>query len=120
MVVVSIWRSNTDTTLRGVSFKVGPEEAKKAAENLLEGWGRKYALNIEGRYYPPKEVILELLRLKFKENGETLTRMDFTTMDAVRILRRLGFKIVSREKKTPLEKRNYPVFRACYLSEETA
>ena len=85
------------TKLRGVEFKVSPEEVKKAAKNLSKGWGRKYAVEIEGNYFPPKDVVLELLTFKFEENGEDFTRMDFTTMDAVRILRRLGFKIVSKK-----------------------
>ncbi|MER3445313.1 MAG: hypothetical protein C4291_00090 [Candidatus Dadabacteria bacterium] len=93
------------TRLRGVEFKVNPEEVKKATKDISEGWGRKYAVDIEGRYYPPKEVIFNLLRMKFKNSNETFTRMDFTTMDAVRILRRLGFKTVGEEKKRPPKKK---------------
>lgn len=88
------------TKLRDVEFEINPKEIKKAVENLPEGWGRKYAVDIEGHYYPPKEVILKLLKMKFKDsNGIYFTKMDFTTMDAVRILRRLGFNTVSKEER---------------------
>jgi hypothetical protein len=89
------------TKLRDVDFEVSPEDIKKAVENLSEGWARKYAVDIEGHYYPPKEVILSLLKMKFKNNdGIYFTKMDFTTMDAVRILRRLGFKTVGKEERS--------------------
>lgn len=92
------------TKLRDVEFEVSPEEVKRAVENLLEGWGRKYAVDIKGRYYPPKDVILNLLKIKFKDSNEIyFNRMDFTTMDAVRILRRLGFKTVTIGEKGALK-----------------
>ncbi len=93
------------TKLRGVEFKVSPGEVREAVKNLTKGWGRKYAVEIEGNYYPPKDVVLELLSSKFEENGEVFTRMDFTTMDAVRILRRLGFKTVSKKEIKPSSKK---------------
>lgn len=89
------------TKLREAEFEVHPEEIKKAVESLSEGWARKYAVDIDGRYYPPKEVIFNLLKMKFKNTDRVhFTKMDFTTMDAVRILRRLGFKTVGKEERS--------------------
>jgi hypothetical protein len=45
---------------------------------------RQYYVEINKRRYPPKQVISMVL---------DLGRVEFTTMDAVNILRRLGFEI---------------------------
>jgi len=91
--------------LREAEFEVDPEEIKKAVENLSEGWARKYAVDVDGRYYKPKEVIFNLLKMKLKNSDVYFTKMDFTTTDAVRILRRLGFKTVCKEERSLSKKK---------------
>lgn len=107
LVAVSFGGLVMKTKLRKAEFEVHPVEIKKAVESLSEGWAHKYAADVDGRYYQPKEVILNLLKMKFKNSeGVYFTKMDFTTMDAVRILRRLGFKTVGKEERSlPKRKR---------------
>lgn len=81
--------------LRGKKFQINPDDVEKARQSLSQGCGRKYAVVIKGEKYAPKEVIKKLLEKK----AISLTKMDFTTMDAVRILRRLGYNIVEKEEE---------------------
>lgn len=94
------------TTLRGVEFDVTKEEIIRAAAFSRKGRGRTYVVKIEGQYYPPKDVVYKLLETKFEEFEDIhFSRMDFTTMDAARILRRLGFSIVEADRVEWTEKR---------------
>ena len=74
--------------LRSFKFQVDPEEIEKIATRLPPSKGRKYATFVGSRAFSPKELLVQLVTAK----NIPLTRMDFTTMDAVRILRRLGFE----------------------------
>ncbi len=74
--------------LRSFKFMVGPEEIEKIATKLPPSKGRKYATFVGNRTFSPKELVVHLVTAK----NIPLTKMDFTTMDAVRILRRLGFE----------------------------
>jgi hypothetical protein len=47
----------------------------------------KYYVEVNGEKYPPKQVLAKSLGLG---------RVEFTTMDASNILRRLGFKLYKR------------------------
>ena len=77
-----------DVQLRGYKFKVRPAEVIKLARNLPPSKGRKYATVVDGRAFSPKEIVAHLIEAK----NIPLTKLDFTTMDAARILRRLGFE----------------------------
>jgi len=77
--------------LRSFQFKVRPEEVERIAIKLPPSKGRKYAALVRGKTFSPKEIVAHLIAAK----NIPLTRMDFTTMDAVRILRRLGFETVN-------------------------
>ena len=83
--------------LRSFKFEVGPEEIERIATRLPPSKGRKYATFVGGRTFSPKELVVHLIIAK----NIPLTRMDFTTMDAVRILRRLGFEThtIGKERK---------------------
>jgi len=85
-----------DVQLRSFKFEVGPEEVERIASNLPPSKGRKYTTFVGDKTFSPKEIVVHLVEAK----NIPLTRMDFTTMDAVRILRRLGFETVPiREDK---------------------
>lgn len=64
------------------------EKSKEEVERIMSGvqpeviW--KYYVEINGVKYPPKQILSIVLKLG---------RVEFTTMDAANILRRLGFKI---------------------------
>jgi 5-methylcytosine-specific restriction protein B len=45
---------------------------------------RQYYVEINGKKFPPKQVISQVLKLG---------KVEFTTMDAANILRRVGFKL---------------------------
>ena len=81
--------------------KKGFEVEKKEVEELLRDASIEddpqatYYVVIEGREIPAKKALGKVLEAK----GTGLTLLDFTTQDAVRIFRRLGFEIVRRGKK---------------------
>ena len=88
--------------LRGRKFVATPADIKNIAKHLPTSRGRKYVTIVDDKVYAPKELVDRLLM----EKKLPLTRVDFTTMDAVRILRRLGFDTVplkeSRKEKRTL------------------
>lgn len=81
--------------LRGYSFKVSPEDIEKIAKSTPSSRGRKYITIVGGKIFAPKDLITRLI----EEKNIPLTRMDFTTMDAVRILAKLGFKTEEINKR---------------------
>lgn len=82
--------------LRDRSFELTKEEAIKVLKGeSYEQNGSRYFIEIEGKYIPVKEALYEILKRK----GIKLTKLDFTTQDAVRIFRKLGFEIVVKGKK---------------------
>lgn len=70
--------------LKGKAYELNKKEIEKRMEKISPEVIRKYYIVINGKKYPPKQVISEVLQLG---------RVEFTTMDAVNILRRLGFEI---------------------------
>ena len=82
--------------LRDRSFELTKEEAIKVlkGESYAQN-GSRYFIEIEGKHIPVKEALYEILKRK----GIKLTKLDFTTQDAVRIFRKLGFEIVVKGKK---------------------
>ncbi len=83
----------------------GFEVEKKEVEELLKNFSIEddpqatYYVVIGGRELPAKKALGKVLEAK----GTGLTLLDFTTQDAVRIFRRLGFEIVKRGKESILE-----------------
>lgn len=81
--------------LRSIAFDTSLEEVKKIAKITDEGYGRNYAVDVEGKYYAPKDILYNLMKFKFEEDHEIFfTRQDFTTQDAIRILKKLGLKVL--------------------------
>ena len=82
--------------LRNLQLNLKPSDVERAAKQAPQGWGRKYAVVVRGRYYPPKDLMLALVNSKY---GTKLLKIDFTTEDAARTLRRLGFPVIVRPPK---------------------
>jgi len=71
-------------TLRGNDYNLERPDVEKAMKDVLPDPIRQYFIVVNGEKYPPKQVLAESLRLG---------RVEFTTMDASSILKRLGFKL---------------------------
>jgi len=88
--------------LRGYFFEVTSKDIEKLAKSIPPSRGRRYITVIEGRTFSPKDLVAHLIAAK----NVPLTKADFTTMDAIRILRKLGFKtedtIIRFTQKKPL------------------
>jgi hypothetical protein len=69
-------------TIAGERCELEAEEVQQALERVLPDPIREHYVVVGGRRYPPKQVISRLTNLD---------RADFTTHQARRILRRLGF-----------------------------
>lgn len=70
--------------LRGNEYTLTRREVEKAMEGILPDPIRQYFIIVNGEKYPPKQALAESLGLG---------RVEFTTMDASNIFRRLGFKL---------------------------
>jgi len=82
--------------LRGKEFELSREKVMEILKDKsFEQNGSRYFIELEGRYIPIKEALNEVL--KSEEIG--LTKLDFTTQDAVRIFRKLGFEIFLKGKR---------------------
>jgi 5-methylcytosine-specific restriction protein B len=71
-------------TLRGNIYNKTRQDVEKAMKGVPSEQINKYYVEVNGNKYPPKQVLAESLGLG---------RVEFTTMDASSILRRLGFKL---------------------------
>ena len=87
--------------LRRKGFEVEKEEVEELLRNtsIEEDPQATYYVVIGERELPAKKALGKVLEAK--ETG--LTLLDFTTRDAVRIFRRLGFKIVKKGKESILK-----------------
>lgn len=70
--------------LRGQSFAIDHEDVKKAIRSLQPESVTKYAVEIGSLEYPIKQVVAKI-------TGSP--PVGFTSQDAYRILKKLGFKI---------------------------
>ncbi len=68
--------------LRGKAYVLTPRDVVAKMQEMSPEEIRKYYVIIKGEKYPPKQVLGEVVGLG---------RAEFTTMDAINILRRLGF-----------------------------
>ncbi len=87
--------------LRKKGFEVEKEEVEEFLRDVSieDDPQATYYVVVEGRELPAKKALGKVLEAK----GTGLTLLDFTTQDAVRIFRRLGFEIVKRGKKDILK-----------------
>jgi len=70
--------------LKGKAYDLTKEKVEEKMQKVPPEVIRQYYVIVNGKKYPPKQVISKVLGLG---------RVEFTTMDAVNILRRLGFEI---------------------------
>ena len=83
-------RSRKTVRLNGVNHEIDSEKITRLAARLEPKGIDKYWVKIQGRKLPPKQVVSELLNVPL---------VDFTTMDATRILGAVGFQVHSAEDK---------------------
>ena len=90
-----------EVVLRKKGFKVEKEEVERLLKDVRieDDPQAAYYVVIGERELPVKKALGKVLEAK----GTGLTLLDFTTQDAVRVFRRLGFEIVRRGKKNILE-----------------
>src|SRR6266571_5801325 len=69
-------------TIAGREFRLEPDLVEEAVDDVLPDPVHEHYVVVRGRRYPPKQVI---------SRATGLDRADFTTHQARRILRRLGF-----------------------------
>jgi len=70
--------------LRGNDYILTKQDVEKVMNGVPPEPIRQYYIVVNGDKYPPKQVLAKSLGLG---------RVEFTTMDASSILRRLGFKL---------------------------
>ena len=73
-----------DFILKGKQYSLTKEQVEEKMRDMIPGRIQKYYALINGTKYPPKQIIAECLGIPL---------MEFTTMDAYGILRRLGFEL---------------------------
>jgi len=83
-------RSRKTVRLNGVNHEIDSEKITRLAARLEPKGIDKYWVKIQGRKLPPKQVVSELLNVPL---------VDFTTMDATRILGAVGFQVQSADDK---------------------
>ena len=71
--------------LRGQKFELTPEGVAESVEGMTPQPFTRYAVYIDGIWYPPKQVLAAATELPVAA---------FTTQDAYRIMHRLGFRVV--------------------------
>ena len=76
--------------LNGTDYQIDSEKIVRLASRLEPKGIDKYWAKIQGRRLPPKQVVSELLGVPL---------VDFTTMDASRILSAVGFQVHSANDK---------------------
>lgn len=77
--------------LRGEALELTPQDVEAAAQACSPEAVRKHFVEVDGKRFPPKQLLEEVLKAKGYKSDE-FNRLDFTTLDARSILRRLGFK----------------------------
>jgi len=74
--------------LRGKPIDLTLSDVYKAAKKPTPEVIRKHYVDVKGKKFPPKQLLHQVLLMK----GIEMARIDFTTMDARSIFRRLGLK----------------------------
>lgn len=86
-------------TLRGEALDLDRGDVEKALRGVEPESVTKHAAEINGKLYPVKQVLAEVLE------GKEISRLDFTSADARRILRRLGFRLFEEGPRARRQKR---------------
>ncbi|RLE07527.1 hypothetical protein DRJ00_07975 [Candidatus Aerophobetes bacterium] len=73
--------------IRGKKLAVSSEDVEKVAEGLSPEGIRKHYIVVNGRRFPPKQLLEGILKMK----GVKMDRLLFTTKDAYYLFTRLGF-----------------------------
>ena len=76
--------------LRGKEVYLSKNDVERAAQNGITGRGAAYFALIGGKRIPVKNLLQEAL----KNKGFYFSLLEFTTQDAVRILRKLDVEIL--------------------------
>ena len=77
--------------LRGEELKLTPRDVEDAARACSPEAVRKHFVEVDGKRFPPRQLLECVLKAKGYKDSE-FNQLDFTTLDARSILRRLGFK----------------------------
>ncbi|HTR27403.1 MAG TPA: hypothetical protein VMI10_25765 [Terriglobales bacterium] len=80
--------------LRGKIYRLSRTDVERAAAKAEPRPTEKYAVRMGGRSFPPKQLI---------ELSLKLPPTSFTTLDASRILKKLGFEVFTPEQEIPSE-----------------
>jgi len=80
--------------IRGKELMVSSRDVEKVAGSLLPERIRKHYVVVNGRRFPPKQLLEGVLRMK----GVGMDRLLFTTKDAYYLFTRLGFSSGKLEK----------------------
>lgn len=83
-------RSRKAVRLNGVNYEIDSEKIIRLASRLEPKGIDKYWVRIQGRRFPPKQLVSELLDIPL---------VDFTTMDAGRVLGAVGIEMHSADEK---------------------
>lgn len=86
--------SSSKFVLRGKVAHLSKTDVERVAKRRIVGRGKTYCALINGKKIPVKNLLYEVL----KEKGYDVTLLDFTTQDAVRILRKLGIEMVEEKQ----------------------
>jgi hypothetical protein len=76
--------------LRGEELELNPKDVEAAVLRCNPEPVRKHFVEVDGKQFPPKQLLECVLKHKGFKNNE-FSRLDFTTIDARSILQRLGF-----------------------------
>ncbi len=86
-------RMRKTVRLNGVNHEIDSEKITRLVARLEPKAIDKYWVRIQGRRFSPKQVVSELLKVPL---------VDFTSMDATRILAAVGFEVRSADEKPEL------------------
>ena len=76
--------------LRGEELEINSRDVGAAVRKCTPEPVRKHYVEVDGKHFPLKQVLEEVLKTKEYKKNE-FSRLDFTTIDARSILQRLGF-----------------------------
>jgi len=77
--------------LRGEVLELNPRDVETAAQGCGPEAIRKHYVEVNRKRFPPKQLLECVLKVKGYKSNE-FSRLDFTTIDARSILKRLGFR----------------------------
>jgi hypothetical protein len=77
--------------LRGEVLELNSEDVEDAAQGCGPEPIRKHYVEVNRKRFPPKQLLECVLKVKGYKGNE-FNRLDFTTIDARSIFKRLGFR----------------------------